>query len=202
MQRISMDEHEQISYKTLRKIQQAEQTSSLLTRIPPGFYQDLSSYLQNLERSIEREENQLKRKLFTEEIHNTKKIVTSIYELREKKIIQAALAAARGANIDVTSFLENEKKLYDNVVEQIKDARKEVLEQPESQPEKKHSQALDIPQGKRTPNTNPIVRVFEDTPAFIGTDGRTYSLRKEDVLSLPSQMSEPLVKKQVVKQIK
>ncbi|MBN1861980.1 MAG: hypothetical protein JW840_11045 [Candidatus Thermoplasmatota archaeon] len=197
-----MDEHEQISYKTLRRIQQAEQASSLLTRIHLSFYQELSSYIQNLERSIEHEENQLKRKLFTDEIQNTKKIAISIYELREKKIIQAALATARSANIDVTNFVESEKELYDTVVEQIQAARKKILEQPTNQPEKKHSQGSDIAQGKRTPNTNPIVRVFEDTPEFIGTDGRTYSLRKEDVLSLPPQMSEPLVKKQVVKQIK
>ena len=59
-----------------------------------------------------------------------------------------------------------------------------------------------VDQPKRDPNTNPIVRVLEDTPEFIGTDEKTYSLRKEDVLSLPREMTEPLLKKGIVKQVK
>ena len=51
-------------------------------------------------------------------------------------------------------------------------------------------------------NTNPIVRVTIDIPEFIGTDMKTYSLRKDDVLSLPKEMSEPLLKRDVIKQIK
>jgi hypothetical protein len=43
---------------------------------------------------------------------------------------------------------------------------------------------------------------MQDTPAFIGTDEKTYSLRKEDVLSLPNEMTEPLLKRGVVQQVK
>jgi len=84
-----MDEHEEISYKTLRRLQQGEQTSSVLTKINVNFYQDHSLYMKILERSIENEKNPLK--LFTDEMVNTKKIANSIYDLREKKIVQAAL---------------------------------------------------------------------------------------------------------------
>ena len=83
-----MDEHEDINYKTLRRIQQDEQTLSLLTKITVSFYKDLSSYMKTIERSIEHEKNPLKLKLFGDEIQNTRKIANSIYELREKKIVQ------------------------------------------------------------------------------------------------------------------
>ena len=76
-----MDEHEDISYKTLRRAQQDEQTSSLLTRINVNFYKDLSLYMKTLERSIENEKNPLKLKLFTDEIQNTKKIANTIKHL-------------------------------------------------------------------------------------------------------------------------
>ena len=109
---MTMDEHEEISYKTLRRLQQAEQASSILTKINVNFYQDLSSYMKTLERSIENEKNPLKLKLFSDEIQNTKKIANSIYELREKKIVQAALATVRSATPDLKYFLDIEKKLY------------------------------------------------------------------------------------------
>jgi DNA replication initiation complex subunit (GINS family) len=197
-----MDEHEEISYKTLRRLQQGEQTSSVLTKINVNFYQDLSVYMKTLERSIENEKNPLKLKLFTDEIQNTKKIANSIYELREKKIVQAALATARGATPDLTNFLELEKKLYGSLVEQIMVSRKEIFEKPTNRPITTPPASPNNPPVKQETNTHPIVRVLEDTPEFIGTDGKTYLLRKEDVLSMPNEMTEPLLKKKVVKQVK
>lgn len=198
-----MDEHEEISYKTLRRLQQGEQTSPVLTKINANFYQDLSSYIKTIEQNVGNEKNSQKLKLFTDEAQNTKKIANSIYELREKKIVQAALATARGAAPDLKNLLDIEKKLYNALVEQIAVSRKEIFEEPTDRHVKKQPVNLYVvDQPKRDPNTNPIVRVLEDTPEFIGTDEKTYSLRKEDVLSLPSEMTEPLLKKGVVKQVK
>ena len=197
-----MDEHEEINYKTLRRIQQDEQTLSLLTKITVSFYKDLSSYMKTIERSIEHEKNPLKLKLFGDEIQNTKKIANSIYELREKKIVQTALATARGATPDLTNFLEIEKKLYRSLVEQIMVSRKEIFEKPTDPPATTPPASPTPAPVKEESNTHPIVRVLEDTPEFIGTDGKSYLLRKEDVLSMPSEMTEPLLKKKVVKQVK
>jgi DNA replication factor GINS len=198
-----MDEHEEISYKTLRRLQQGEQTASVLTKINVNFYQDLSAYIKTIEQSVEHETNPLKLKLFADEAQNTKKIANSIYELREKKIVQAALATARGAAPDLRNLLDIEKKLYSALVEQIAVSRKEIFEEPIDHLSKKQSASSPIvDQPMKDPNTNPIVRVLEDTPQFIGTDEKTYSLRKEDVISLPREMTEPLLKKGVVKQVK
>jgi DNA replication initiation complex subunit (GINS family) len=198
-----MDEHEEISYKTLRRLQQGEQTSSVPTKINVDFYQGLSSYIKTIEQSVENEKNPLKLKLFADEAQNTKKIANSIYELREKKIVQAALATARGATPDLSNLLDIEKKLYDALVEQIAISRREIFEEPIDRYSKKQpASPLVVDQPKRDPNTNPIVRVLEDTPEFIGTDEKTYLLCKEDVLSLPREMTEPLLKKGIVKQIK
>jgi len=198
-----MDEHEEINYKTLRRVQQGEQSSSVPTRINVNFYHDLSLYLKTIEQSVENEKNPLKLKLFTDEVQNSKKIANSIYELREKKIVQAALATARGAAPDLKNLLDIEKKLYNTLVEQIAVSRKEIFEEPTDRHSKKQPASPPVfDQPKRDPNTNPIVRVLEDTPEFIGTDEKTYSLRKEDVLSLPREMTEPLLKKGVVKQVK
>ncbi|MCK4902769.1 MAG: hypothetical protein KAS76_05360, partial [Thermoplasmatales archaeon] len=51
-------------------------------------------------------------------------------------------------------------------------------------------------------NSNPIVRVNQDVPEFIGTDEKKYNLRKNDLISLPEDMSETLSKRGVVEKIK
>jgi DNA replication initiation complex subunit (GINS family) len=198
-----MDEHEEINYKTLRKLQQAEQTSSVPTKINMKFYQDLSSYNKKIEQSVESEKNPLKLKLFADEVQNTKKIANSIYELREKKIVQAALATARGAAPDLRNLLDIEKKLYYTLLEQIMVSRREIFEEPtDHQSKKQPASPAVVEPPTRNPNTNPIVRVLKDTPEFIGTDEKTYLLCKDDVLSLPREMTELLLKKEVVKQVK
>jgi DNA replication factor GINS len=42
-----------------------------------------------------------------------------------------------------------------------------------------------------------IVRVLEDIPTFMGTDGRIYKVRKEDVIMLPKTNAEILCKRGV-----
>jgi DNA replication initiation complex subunit (GINS family) len=196
-------EKEEINYKTLRRIQQAEQTTAGFTKIDILFYQDLSKYLKNLENSVKDEKNPQKLKLFSDEIVNTKKIANSIYELREKKIVRDALSTVRGGIPELRNLLDSEKKFYDILVEQITGSRRQILEEPTLHAIKKHHESPPgITQQKNEPNTNPIVRVIEDTPEFVGTDMKTYSLRKEDVLTLPKEMGTPLLKKGVVKQVK
>ena len=199
-----MDDEHDINYKTLRRIQQGEQTSSLLTKLHGSFYPDLATYIQNLEKAVENEQNPQKLKLFTDEIQNTKKIASSIYEFREKKIVQTALSTIRSGTPDLTNMLDIEKKLYDALVVQISSSRKEIFEQQTCQKEMKKDTKKSEPdkQSIKQVNVHPIVKVLEDTPEFVGTDEKMYSLRKEDVLSLPTETSEPLLKKGVVKQVK
>ena len=51
-------------------------------------------------------------------------------------------------------------------------------------------------------NSNPILRISENITEFIGTDTKKYNLRKNDLISLPPDMSEMLLKRGVAKQIK
>jgi DNA replication initiation complex subunit (GINS family) len=198
-----MAEHEGITYKTLRRIQQAEQTASGLTKIDATFYQDVAAYIKSVEQSIEYEKNPAKLKLFSDELSNMKKIISSIYELREKKIVHTALSTVRSGTPDLKNFLDVEKRLFDSLVDQICCSRQEVFEdKKESPPASSVPSQPEEQSSAREPNTNPIVRVVEDTPEFVGTDEKTYALRKEDVLSLPSETAGPLLKKGVVKQVK
>ena len=191
-----------ISYKDLRRIQQLEKTSPLFTKIDVNFYNKLSEYLKNLESVIDQEENSQKIKLFNDEIQNTKKLAFGIYELREKKIVQAALSKVHDAKPDLKNALDIEKKLYESLMEQIILSRKKILEENSDEVKKDEPKTETLKKEEKKRNTNPIIRVLEDIPVFVGTDMITYSLRKNDVLTVSKEMKGHLVKRGVVKQIK
>ncbi len=100
------------SYMVFRKIQLMEEKSPLLTKIEQKFYSKLSEFQKNPNNMTEKE------------IQNVEKIFVSICEIREKKIVQAALSKARGGKPDLKNMLDEEKRLFDSIVDIILQSRK------------------------------------------------------------------------------
>jgi DNA replication initiation complex subunit (GINS family) len=190
---------EEINYRSLRKIQQLEKNSPILTELNPGFYNDHSEYLKALDKRLDIESSSQKKLLVKEEISNAKKIAINIYELREKKIILAAVTKTRGGNPDISNMLESEKNLYDSILEILKRQRHIILEKEKVENVVNKSIKVDSENVKK--NTNPIVKVNQNLPEFIGIDTKKYNLRKGDVLSISKEMSEILSKKGAVEEL-
>lgn len=199
-------EDDEINYRALRKIQQMEKNSPILTDLRPDFYDNLSEYLENLNTRLESESSSQKQMLLKDEIQNTKKIATSIYEQREKKVLLAAVTKARGGNPDLKNMVNIEKNLFEPVLELMLNSRKKILENETVENISNDTKAAEPAEEKKTEekqeNSNPIVRVNQDVPEFIGTDEKKYNLRKNDLISLPEDMSETLSKRGVVEKIK
>ena len=197
-------EEDEINYRTLRKIQQLEKNSSVLTEIKPDFYNKLSEYLKELKDRLDNETSSQKQMLIKEEIQNTKKIAVNIYEHREKKILLAAISKARGGNPDLKNMVEDEMEIFEPVLNTMLDSRRKILENEtakKNSTEIKTNKQEEKTEGIVTENHNSIVRVTENIPEFIGTDEKKYNLRKNDIISLPDDMSEMLSKRSVVKKI-
>jgi len=199
-------EEDEINYRTLRKTQEMEKNSPVLTELKPDFYNVLSEYLKNLNNRLERETSSQKQVLLKDEIQNTKKIATNIYEQREKKILLAAISKARGGNPDLKNMIDVEKNLFDPVLNLMLDSRKKILETETKENKSSDTKTVETKKEEKTEkkqeNTNSIVRVTQDIPEFIGTDEKKYNLRNNDVISLPEDMSDMLSKRGVVKKIK
>jgi DNA replication initiation complex subunit (GINS family) len=118
---------EEMTYRTLRKIQQMETNSPTLSKIKPDFYKSLSEYLQELSQRYEKESSSQKKTLLKEEIENIKKISLSIYELREKKILLAAISKARGGNPVTNNLIDFENTLYKSVLKAMDNSRNTVF---------------------------------------------------------------------------
>jgi DNA replication factor GINS len=201
-----MDEDE-INYRVLRKIQEMEKNSPILTSIDNSFYIEVKKYLDTLDNRLKDESSSQKQTLLKDEISNTKKILKNIYEQREKKILLAAVTKARGGNPDHKNMIEIEKNLFNSILNLMQNSRKHILEEVprENKPgdTKKNERNEEEPKPvSNKSNTNPIVRVKEDIPEFIGTNEKKYNLRKNDILSIPDDMSDMLSKRGVVEKIK
>ena len=200
-------EEEEINYRTLRKIQQLEKNTPVLTDFPANFYKNLSEFLKSLNNRLEKEESNQKLTLLKDEITNISKIAINIYELREKKILLAAVSKARGGNPDLKNMVDEEKNLYESVLKSMEHSRKKILENKteidetriEIKNEKESTEKEET--DEEYENKNPITRVTQNIPEFIGTDKKRYNLRKDDILTLPEDMAEMLFKRGAVERI-
>ena len=196
---------DEINYKTLRRIQEMEKKSPSLTRIESNFYNDLSKYLENLDGRLGKESSPQKQMLLKVEMRDTNKIVTSIYEMREKKILLATISKARGRDPNLKNLVDVEKDLFESTLELMTQMRKQVLEKKSkgsTEKEKTVEPKKEDKKNKGQENSKPVVRVTRGVPKFIGTDMKEYNLRGGDVLSLPADMRGMLSKRGVVKEIK
>jgi len=199
---------EEINYKTLRKIQEIEKNSPILSELKQDFYNELKKYLKNLYERLDSEKSTQKKLLIADEIENIKKIGINIYEHREKKILLAAVSKARGGSPDLKNILKEEKVLFDSVYEFIMKLRETVLEKEKIDEDKKieSKELKDFSKKEKIyevkhENKNPIIRITQDIPEFIGLDGKKYNLKKNDILSLQENMSNLLINRKVAEKV-
>jgi len=205
---LSNDEITEISYKSLRRIQQIEKNQPMLSKIPPGFYEGVLDFVIDLEERLEKESSNQKKIILENEIENIKKITDNIYEHREKKIVLSAISRVRGGNPDTSNMISSEKKLFDSLVSFLLKNREETfkkagetqkVEKKETEPELKKEEPAEETENKD--NNNPVVKVNETLPEFIGTDEKKYYLKRDDVLSLPKDMKDILSQRGVVEEL-
>lgn len=198
---------EPLNYESLRKKQQLERGSPRLTRLEADFYRNLELYLQGLSEDLQREHSQnphsAKATLLQDELQNTRRLAEDLYEHRERKIITAAIAVGRGGNPDYANMLPEERELHEALVAVLRDTKRRVLfgrpgkAQPAAQPVQQQGAmtlAVQAPEPAAVQdNTRILVRVLEDIGSFAASDLRTYHVKREEVVSLPSDTAKILI---------
>ena len=183
---------DEISYRDLRVVHQTEKKSPSITEINPDFYKKAKEYVEKLEKKMNSEEDEHKRKLIEDELRSAKQILKEIYEIREKKVVLAALSKIRGGKPDTRLFLDNERKLFDDILKCLESYRKIILEGKEKGEEA-------IVQEKKEKRVLALVK--EDIPRFVGPDMKKYHLRKDDLISLSEELFDILERKGVVEKV-
>jgi DNA replication factor GINS len=154
--------------------------------IDDDFYKKLNGRIKELEAIKKRTDDYQEAFRIDDELKTLRRIQRRIFEIRTSKILRAAWAEVCKTESGVEGFenlIEREKNLFKEITAIITKFKNWVFS---TEPIK------DGIEEKGSEYT--VVRVKKDIEEFEGIDGKTYKLRREDVVTLPSLNAKVLVK--------
>ena len=204
-----------IGFKEISEVHRGEKRSKTLTRLPHMFSELAGKHLDELraqytEKAVNPSSTDAL--VLQDNIKKINKRLCQIYDLRERKIVIAALNGVSGSQPpkDMTSV---ETKMYHEVVETLKRFRECPEEETKEtqttivapapvhrsaeHPTAASSQPDDGMVEEEAPQTC-LVKVLEEVPPFEDVD-HTYILKKEDIVTLPEKFARILSLKGAVK---
>lgn len=209
-------------FTVVSEVYRNERRSKVLTRLPTNFYTMSEKYLSGQHEEYSQAiliPSNPKTMMLQDQVKKVEKRLKHIYEIRERKIALAALDSM-GGSMAPENMTRKDKELYNLLIATLKSFRDDI--EPPAIPERPapvhRSEMKPVPKVEVKPVTEPeiteqaliaepevpeepdkadesiIVHVLEDIPNFVGVD-HTYDLRKDDMVTLPSQFANLLSSK-------
>ncbi|MBW3011014.1 hypothetical protein KY326_02245 [Candidatus Woesearchaeota archaeon] len=213
-----------ITYDTLYDLLRREKNSGEIQKLDDDFFQQVLSYLSEKQTLLNSSPSDAglfgfeEKKKLMQQLENAHKILTDLYEWREKKIIGMARDVSRtNASIGNTAaLLPPEKDLYDETLCLLNKFRKNMLinllsgkdiplglapcsQSPEEEPE-----AAGEPKALNTnvelsgteEGEGVKIRFIESVPPFMGPDMKEYGpFDSEEIQELPEDIADLMVRK-------
>ncbi len=217
-----MPGEEEVNFERVTKVYREEGGKKTLVALEQDFYDKLAAYVKWLEEGANKEAqanpNSPKALMLQDELRKVLKRREQIFTYRERKLALLASSKASGAEIEMLTLPRQDRILFDAMVSLLvqtrsdafggspfgseplpADASSETTPAPSGQPPKKaasmkvlSSEETKKPKVAPSLKDHVLVHVLEDLPPFAGLD-TTYSLKKEDVVTLPKTIAEILV---------
>jgi DNA replication initiation complex subunit (GINS family) len=195
-----------ITYETLYELLRREKTRDEIQKLDDNFYNNVLNYIKDKQAILESQKN--KDNIFSsQEVQKTKKqlneinrILRDLYEKRESKVINLALASSRvDAKGDYNNLLSIEKEFYKHIVEIMSSYRSGVL----NNLLKGKFPAISEPKTIKSDVQNKtLVRFISAVPKFKGENGFVYGpFEEQDVANLPKEIEDLLLKSSRVEKI-
>jgi len=204
-----------ITYETLFEVLKREKDLTDLQKLDFSFFNDFVDYLNDKKKLLDKDDALFsydEKKKVEKQIDNAKRLIKEIYERREKKIMNIALIKSRTKSnvVDMSSFFENEKKIFNNIVSVLDKFRSQVIDniilgtQPSEikteikEPVESHSKTENDQE-----KNNKLVRFIFSVPKFVGKELEEYGpFEEEDIANLPLEIADLLIGKGRVEEIK
>ncbi len=163
-----------LTYETIRNIIDQEKSSSKLTELPENFFKEAKAYLDKKVRMSQDDEWR---------IESAKTRLQDIVEIREKKVVSAALYATR-SDSKPDNMTKEEETLFNSIINSLSLFRSEV------------EKSMD------TKEREELVSIKTDISSFVGINMKTYGpLKKGDIITLPKPNADLLIEKEVAEKI-
>jgi DNA replication initiation complex subunit (GINS family) len=177
-----------ITYQEVYDLLRKEKYNESLQELPKQFFKDLSEYISDKRKILERESDST---LFSDTVRMTRKqldnalaVIKELLSVRERKVLNLAFAAAQTgvSKRDTENLLEHEQELFDLVVKKLEENQKLI----------KKSLEGEVKEEKDLKNL--FIKFKQDVPAFLGLDGQELGpFQAGDIANLPKQIAEILI---------
>ena len=201
----------------LRKVLLSEREAGRLTQIQKDLFEKTYAAVSSLLEKVYAIEDPFsdEARARIEETMSIRETAYDIVVLRTKKILALAESQAQGNHIErdeLKRMVPPEREMFERISGAIGTCQGALLSQIRQSLPADHEavpaigQDQVIPQGTvpaaspATPLQSPscaLVRVLADMDAFMGVDGRIYTLAKGDIVTLPERNAEVLVERNI-----
>ncbi|MBI5332675.1 MAG: DNA replication complex GINS family protein [Candidatus Aenigmarchaeota archaeon] len=162
-----------LTFEAIRNVERDERENKKLQKLPDNFFDTVRDYLKK------KEEMKDKSSLDALEIENAKNTVKRLLDMREKKVIEIAIMSSR-TGLAAENLTDEEKRLFEQAVTSLKDFRDNIYAQMKKEP------------------AETVYKVKKSMPDFVGPDMKNYSIRENDVISLPKDLADLLIKENII----
>ena len=180
----------QIDYDEIRRIYRLEKSTSRLVDVEEDFYDSLNDFVADQKQEYLKSLKDFsitKARDFT----NLKKMVEEIFSLREKKILNKALAASRTGETTKQNMCIQEKKTFAEILKVLQ--KHQVLLNEIFEVNNKKTK-------KKSAPSKVSVIVVKDVPSFVGSDMKEYGPFKQgQKVSIPVKVVTLLKSRKLVK---
>lgn len=169
-----------------------ERSREKIQKIDDDFYIQLKQRIDELS-ELKRNAGDEEYSKIDEELRTLRRVQKRIFEMRTIKIIHLAWAEVCGTESGIEgreNMIGIEKEFYQDLVQLLETYRRRVVEGDGMEEVRPYQESDRV-----------LVRVRQDIPEFEGVDGKTYKLRKEDVVLIPSLNANALIKSGVAEKI-
>ncbi|MBI4014878.1 MAG: DNA replication complex GINS family protein [Candidatus Aenigmarchaeota archaeon] len=171
-----------LTFEAIRDMERGEAEGKTLQKLPENFMEEVRQYL------ALKESNPEKNSADIHEIENAKRSVKSLFEKRERKLVEQALYTVK-TGMPTENLTQDEERLYLYIVEEVKKHRERFFSSKTVEP---------------APEKMNAYRVRSTIPRFVGPDMKTYELKEFQVLQegeLPKPLNDLLLKKNLLEVI-
>ena len=207
-----------ITFEKIRELQRGERDTPKPQRLPKDIMKEIREYLELKESITDKSSTDLI------ELQNVKNIIKDWLDMREHKVLSMALSSIR-SGMPPENLTESEELLFFSVINSLKGFKVRIADElyeaerptipetseekeitavpentPEEMPETQSEETIvfaveKAEESKEPSKLEPKKYVISEDMEFIGTDLKTYSLKRNDIIELPEEIAELLIRK-------
>lgn len=171
-----------LTFEKIRELERKERSSKKLEKLPDNFMNEIKEYLRKKERMKQTSSD-------ITELENVKNTIKRFFELREKKLADAAIYTVK-TGLPVEDLADEEEKLLNALIDDFRKHREAFFSELQKEPTIKRKKIK--------------YKVRKPLPEFIGPDMKKYKLGEGQLLepnALPKSLNDFLLKKGIIERI-